>query len=295
VQRYTDGLGHREPFYYYFTTLPVDVLPWTIFALPALFACRWNRTVLKQPIPLLLTLWFILIFLFFTASDTKRDLYLLPLLPVVALGTALYVDDLLSDRRTQRGWERMLSLIFFAVLALGCLTLPIVTWRFRNDAFPISLPVAAAIGAASFAAIYFAWHRRLSPFFWSATATMVVAVMTAAIWIMPYLDTYKSPRPLALAVNRIVSPGAPLYVYADTMNDYNFYMEREVIPVVSARRGGEELLGLRSGFLLIRDRDLDRLDASFKGNIVLEQPVGGKYWYLIALGDRAGRSSTAEP
>jgi 4-amino-4-deoxy-L-arabinose transferase-like glycosyltransferase len=38
VQRYTDGAGHRQPFYYYFTTLPVDFLPWTVFSISAAVA-----------------------------------------------------------------------------------------------------------------------------------------------------------------------------------------------------------------------------------------------------------------
>src|SRR5262249_28273747 len=34
IQRYTAGAGHRQPFYYYVTTLPADFLPWTIFLVP---------------------------------------------------------------------------------------------------------------------------------------------------------------------------------------------------------------------------------------------------------------------
>jgi 4-amino-4-deoxy-L-arabinose transferase-like glycosyltransferase len=295
VQRYTDGFGHREPFYYYFTTLPVDLLPWTLFAFPALFAYRPDRTVLNKPVALFFTLWFLLVFLFFTVSDTKRDLYLLPLLPVVSLFTAVYLDDLLSGRLNQHRWERALSLFFFGLLAIGCIVLPVGTWLLRREAFWISLPVAVTLGAAAFTAIYFAWRRSLWPFFWSVTVTMVVGVMAASIWVLPYVDRYKSPRPLSLAVNRIVSPGAPLYVYADTMNDYNFYMKREVIPIIPARRGGEELLRAEPGFLLIRERDFERLRLSLEGNILLEQPVGGENWYLLALPGSAARSSTTEP
>src|SRR3990172_2234444 len=50
IQRYTDPLGHREPFYYYLTTLPVDLLPWTVFAVPALFAYKPGRKFFSEPI-----------------------------------------------------------------------------------------------------------------------------------------------------------------------------------------------------------------------------------------------------
>jgi hypothetical protein len=34
---------------------------------------------------------------------------------------------------------------------------------------------------------------------------------------------------------KYVAPTALLYIYADTMNDFNFYTEREVFPVLSSR------------------------------------------------------------
>jgi 4-amino-4-deoxy-L-arabinose transferase-like glycosyltransferase len=295
VQRYTDGLGHREPFYYYLTTLPVDFLPWTLFAIPALLLWRPGKKWLREPVPLFFTLWFLVIFLFFTASDTKRDLYLLPLVPAVSLFTALYLDDLFTGRRAQHRWERVLNLLFFGLVAAACIALPFGTWQLRRDAFWISVPVAASLGAAALTAVYCAWRRLMQPFFWSVAATMVIGVVTASTAVLPYLDRYKSPRPFSLAVNRRIPPGAPLYVYADTMNDYNFYMKREVMPIIPARRSGEDGLTTREGFLLIRDRDLERLRPFGQVNIVLEQPVGGKTWYLIALPMNAGGSITADP
>ncbi len=82
VRRYTAGAGHREPFYYYLTTLPVDFLPWTVFAIPALAACRSYRRIWAEPVKRFFILWFLVVLVFFSLSDTKRDLYLMPLLPV---------------------------------------------------------------------------------------------------------------------------------------------------------------------------------------------------------------------
>jgi hypothetical protein len=91
---------------------------------------------------------------------------------------------------------------------------------------------------------------------------------------------------LALAVNAKLPPDAPLYIYADTMNDYNFYTGREIIPVLSSRaRSQAPALGNRSGFLLIRDRDLQRLHPLSDDKVLLSQSVGGKTWYLVSLAD----------
>jgi 4-amino-4-deoxy-L-arabinose transferase-like glycosyltransferase len=113
IQRYIAGAGHRQPFYYYFTTLPIDLLPWTIFAIPALFVYKPHRKVFGDPLWLFLTLWFVVVFVFFTLSDTKRDLYLLPLFPPVALLIGKYIDDLASGSLVQDRLYRGLALFFF--------------------------------------------------------------------------------------------------------------------------------------------------------------------------------------
>ncbi len=286
IRRFADPLGHREPFYYYFTTLPVDLLPWTIFALPALYLYRPGRKLLAQPVPLFFTIWFAAIFLFFSISDSKRDLYLLPLLPVAALFVAVYLDDLISGQLLLARFQKSLAYAFFGLLALAGLALPAATWFLRRDAFGISIPVALAIGAGAVVACYCLWRRdpwRLS----LATALMMaLGALTASLWFLPYLDRFKSPRPLALAINHKVPQDAPLYIYADTMNDYNFYTGREIIPVLSSRPGGQApVLGSRTGYLLIRDRDLQKLQPLPDDKILLSQSVGGKAWYLVNLTD----------
>ena len=286
IRRFTDPLGHREPFYYYFATLPVDLLPWTVFALPALFAYKPSKKLFAEPTFLFFTLWFFVIFIFFSLSDSKRDLYLLPLLPVAALFVAVYFEDLLSGK-LPLGWlQSSLAYAFFGLLALSCLALPIATWMLRRDAFGISIPVALAIGAGTLIAFYFLWRRAPWQLFFATALMMAVSGLAASVWILPYLDRFKSPRPLALAINNKVPRDAPLYIYADTMNDYNFYTGREIIPVLSSRPGGQApALGNRPGFLLIRDRDLQRLHPLPDDKVLLSQSVGGKTWHLVSLAD----------
>lgn len=286
LRRFTDPFGHREPFYYYFTTLPVDLLPWTIFALPALFAYRPGRKLLAEPQSLFFTLWFLVIFLFFTLSSSKRDLYLLPLLPVAALSVAVYFEDLVTGK-VPLGWVQSgLAFAFFGLLALACLALPIATWILRRDAFGISIPVTLAIGVGAVIAVYFLWRRQPSRLFFATALMMAVGGLAASVWVLPYLDRFKSPRPFALAINDKVPPDVPLYIYADTMNDYNFYTRREIIPVLSERAGKRaKALPAGPGYLLIRDRDLQKLQPLPDDKVLLSQSVGGKTWYLVSLAD----------
>ena len=286
IQRYTDPLGHREPFYYYLTTLPVDLLPWTVFAVPALFAYKPGRKFFSEPIQLYFFLWFAVIFLFFSFSDSKRDLYLLPLLPVAALFVGVYLEDLVSARLAQSRFQRSLAVIFFGLLALACLGLPAAAWWLRPEALAPALPCALTMAGGASVTVYFLWRRASWQFFWSTAATMVIGILTAATWALPYMEQFKSPRPFSLAVNRMVPPNVPLYIYADTMNDYNFYMRREVIPVIAKGPSGPAPgLSKQPGFLLIRDRDWQRIQPLSDDKVLIRQPIGGKTWYLLNLAD----------
>jgi len=74
------------------------------------------------------------------------------------------------------------------------------------------------------------------------------------------LEIFKSPRLFSQQVNQIVPATVPVYVYADTMNDFNFYMARDVMPILSTPLAVDALLARgQPGYLLIKERDLRRL------------------------------------
>jgi 4-amino-4-deoxy-L-arabinose transferase-like glycosyltransferase len=289
IQRYTAGTGHREPFYYYLTTLPLDFLPWTLFAVPALFAYRLRRNYFQEPVTLFFSLWFMAIFLFFTMSNTKRELYLLPLFPPMTLLVANYIDDLVLGDLPQGRLYRGLSLLGFNLLWIGSLAAPAAAWFVRPDAVSAIIPFALTMGCGGMGVVYFVWRRAPWKVFLATSLAMVLGVLAAGVSLLPFLDRFKSPRPFSLEVKRVVPSTAPLYVYADTMNDFNFYMEREVIAVISRRTGLQELLAQnRNGYLLIRKRDLERAALIAKERIVISEGDGGRPWLLIALGGRGG-------
>lgn len=291
-QRYTLGSGHRQPFYYYFKTLPADFLPWTIIAVPALLAYRPYRNVSHAPETLFFALWFVTIFLFFSLSDTKRDLYMLPAFPALAVLTASYIDDLLSRRLPQSSIFHALGSIFFSLLWIGALAFPVVSWFFRPDVLWIGLPSAFVLAAGGLAGAYFMRTRQPWHLLQATILMMLLAVLTASFWILPYVDRYKSSRALSLELKKKIPPEAPLYVYADTMNDFNYYTEREVIPVIKSKREVEDLLtqdGL--GYILVKERDLKNLKTFPTERILLIQAVGSTTWNLVAVGNRVSFSN----
>jgi hypothetical protein len=82
-----------------------------------------------------------------------------------------------------------------------------------------------------------------------------------------------------------VPPSALVYIYADTMNDFNYYMRREVMPVLRTRSEVERLLAEGAGaYMLIKANDLKRLRMITPERIRITGAVGDTLWNLVALG-----------
>lgn len=90
VLRYFEPFDHQGPIYTYFIYLPIYMLPWTLFFIPALFALknRWQAMTDDQRWMVWTTL---IIFVFLTLSGSRRSYYVLPIVPFAILMTADWI------------------------------------------------------------------------------------------------------------------------------------------------------------------------------------------------------------
>jgi 4-amino-4-deoxy-L-arabinose transferase-like glycosyltransferase len=291
IRRYNARVGHRQPFYYYFITLPLDFLPWTIFLAPALFAYRSYRRAWADPVSRFFFLWFLAVFVFFELSNSKRELYLLPLLPPLALLVGNYLDALATNRLPQDLLLRWVATVCFAIVGVCGIALPIAAWWVRPDAFQAILVTSVVLAVGGICAALFVCGRMPLKTLACVTAMMVAIVLSVTYGIFPYLEQFKSDRPFSQTIKRIVPSSAPLYIYADTMNDFNYYSEREVIPVIRWSFQIKKLPGLsENSYLLIKDSDLKRMPMIPAKWIVATDSTGGKTWYLIEFKKRPADS-----
>jgi 4-amino-4-deoxy-L-arabinose transferase-like glycosyltransferase len=284
LQRYTAGAGHRQPIYYYFKTLPVDLLPWTIFAVPALSACRNLRAAWANPVTQFFLLWFLVIFVFFSLSDTKRELYLMPLLPPLALYLGCYFDGLASGRLPQGRIYSWTASSYFGLVTLAGVALPVAVWFVRREAFAPLLPACAVLVMGGTCIVYFVRSRRPLGVVTAVGALTTCALIAAWVWVFPHFETFKSPRQFALQVRKLVPNDVPLYIYADTMHDFNYYLEREVIPVLPSTAAIDTLFEQRqSAYILIEERDFRRTSTLSREWIIVSDGDSRSPWHLVHL------------
>jgi len=158
VARFLHGRSHAKPVFFYFVRIWSDLMPWSLFLLLALptawtaglTASRHAGTKSNRALGLALV-WFAFIFLFFTISQSKRQVYLLPLYPAAAVLIGHFLAGLrLATARMQRvaGW---VALFLAGLLVLGGVAAAIAVPRLQQqfpEAWGLPYPAGALVLAA---------------------------------------------------------------------------------------------------------------------------------------------------
>jgi 4-amino-4-deoxy-L-arabinose transferase-like glycosyltransferase len=115
VLRYFQPFDHKDPVYTYFIFLPLYLLPWTLFSIPAVCSLPKRWPTLSWSSKWIVWALFSL-FLFFTLSGSRRSYYVLPLLPFAILMTADWLDVWMQQALRRRLWSGRLIVGFFLAL-----------------------------------------------------------------------------------------------------------------------------------------------------------------------------------
>ena len=127
--RFTGAISdvdHAEKPWFLFQFLPAVILPWSVFALPALFTAGkdlWPLRTDAQRGALFLLCIVAFVMLFFSASESKLVTYILPVVPPLAILIAAYFDHLIETREIPR-----FALVCGAIFAVALMVGGIVAW-----------------------------------------------------------------------------------------------------------------------------------------------------------------------
>ena len=160
VDRYADASGHLHPWWYYLVNvIPVFWLPWSAL-LPWLIPAWWRRIRRGDARYWVLLGWIVLVLGFFMLSTGKRNVYLLPATPALALCIAPMLRGLIRLHGVQHMGQALVGLVALltgAGLLWACWLHPEVAGRLldRYDQilWPfLAVPLALAAGWAVVAA-----------------------------------------------------------------------------------------------------------------------------------------------
>ncbi len=213
ASRYAGNWSHPQPPWYFLEVMltwapAILALPW---ALPA-----WRRRLQRRDARFLLPLaWWALVLVFFSIPNGKRDVYILPALPMFCLALAPLLPGLLRKawpRRLALGWAVALTLVLLGVGLAMLLGQPGFERRLlENRGLPLDATGPAwlliAVGAWGFAGLlWFGMRRPLA----------VLVSGLAGLWMLfglagyPLLNDANSARGLMRDVGRRIGPEAEL-------------------------------------------------------------------------------------
>lgn len=219
VNRYTQSWDHHEPAWYPLGVMVTLWLP-AALALPWAVPAWWRRLRRGDPRYLLLLGWVALVVLFFSVPAGKRDVYILPALPMFCLALAPLVPGLLRRAGPQR-------LVTGFVVALGALLLlGGLAVLLGNPGFERRLLSDRGIDASGQSVIAWlvvamgAWSLGCAAWMRGRRAAHSAATALAGIWLLyslvafPVLDRHSSPRQMMADVGRLIGPDAELAAVA---------------------------------------------------------------------------------
>ncbi len=216
VQRFVQPqtTGHSQPFYYYAQALPVAVLPWLAPFLLLFVPSFWKdrpegetpalRPFLGSVVAGCLVL--------LSAASTKRETYLLPVLPALLMLMALaFWEALCPGDRTPMAFGRAVSrYVQPALLSLWGLAVPVALLVYTRSLWP-SYVVAGALALVAGAAGVW-WGRRglLGPAWEVHRVSALLFCLAVLVLAVPVLEGQKDMAPFLRWMDGELPKGAPV-------------------------------------------------------------------------------------
>ncbi len=208
------SLQHVQPWWFYFTWLPVALFPWT--PVPVLLVRRNLYSDMRIRFLMVVVIWG---FIFFSKSPNKLPGYMLPLLPPIAVAAGVALEKAQTAGRVVVGLSALACCAFPALMRM----LPVWMSKDPHAIAPAAVwPGLAALLVA--AIVLFIPNRPLS------VSLVALVAATGYLWIkietFPAIDAVATARPVA---RQIRSAGVPVCVKQDVPRDWryglNYYTE----------------------------------------------------------------------
>jgi 4-amino-4-deoxy-L-arabinose transferase-like glycosyltransferase len=219
AQRYAQSWDHPQPAWYHLEVMLTVWLP-AMLALPWAIPA-WRRRLRRRDARYLLPIaWWLMIVVFFSIPSGKRDVYILPALPMACLALAPLLPGIVRRRGAQRlafGFTLFISLLVLAAGASMLLGEPRFEQKLVSER-GIDAPLLQA-GAWMLAGIG-CWGVGCALWFGRRRAAVGVVAMLAGLWVTYGLVGYtllndsSSSRGLMRDAGARIGPDAQLGLVA---------------------------------------------------------------------------------
>jgi 4-amino-4-deoxy-L-arabinose transferase-like glycosyltransferase len=222
IGRLVYGVSHAQPPWYYLTTIPVDLMPWSLL-LPWTLTWIWRNRHGGRPMRFLLS-YTVPALIFFSISVGKREVYLLPLWPAFAMLLAASLRPLLDEDhpRWRSGVAAAWALLLMVVGAAPLAVRQTVYAQYLTT--PVLLFCALAF-LCGLIVLLRAFRTGLPNFHFAMSLPFAVLALTAPFSLLPAVNVFKSAKDICAPVRLTADNGVDfeLYSVAFSREPYIFY------------------------------------------------------------------------
>jgi len=238
--------ANTEAFYFFVPVLIGLFFPWVFF----LAAAVKGRLSFKRTPPdqepakiLLLFLWFIIPFIFFSCIGKKLIPYILPLLAPLAIITARFWNEamkrpkLLSARVVAASYYTFLSFTGILFLGITVFLLGRFDYRLGVEVGRLSIILMSVIMAGTMAmSLFFFKSKKVAQLFATIAISSCLFFLTV-IDLLPKIEanTNKSIKALALKIKEDLKPEDKIVNYRCFLKGLPFYLKKRTIVVERER------------------------------------------------------------
>lgn len=229
----TDYAGRGEAWWFFPAVIILGIYPWTCFMVQALKyqITRLIKQYRQQQHTMFFILWAVIIYVFYSFSNSKLIPYLLPVFPPLAI---LIGNYLASNFQNSKRWEMKLGFnMFFVINLIGGIAAGIYVFNADTLAFTkTSLYILALLLVVSGIITNFI-YRRLG--LRQGLFTLILTFMLVLIGLNPIITVANNHalKPLIITLQHKLSPQDEVVSYNNYYQDLPFYLQRQITVVNS--------------------------------------------------------------
>ncbi len=268
--------GHNQPFYYYLEALPMAVLPWIVPFLGLFDKRFWKERAGGEHARLRLYLGCVAAggFVLLSLASTKRQTYLLPVLPAVGILLALALLAALNTRDA-RGWQRVLyGRVQPYVMALWGLFVPVAVIIYTHSYWALYIAVVCVAGAAGWVGVKWgasgdfarAWeaHRLSAAIFCLAVIGLAMPIIDAQKDMAPFVKWLDGQLPAGRAVKAVGADETLCGIIP-------FVTGRRVVTLTGSELTAQIAASTQPGFLVDQDGAVSKETLSAAHYVLLKE------------------------
>lgn len=247
------------------------------------------RSTIYNPTSALLfpSIWFIVVFIFFSIMSGKRSGYILPLYPAASLLVAWFMDSFISsalDKRFRRIGYLPFRIAFWITAAIGIGLFVWVYYYHRPNLVSI-IPISIIFITGPVIASRYLSSARPVKVLTASFIILLITVISGSHLVIPVINEKKSARHFCEKTNEFTRDGSQLASYNFLRDAYLFYTGRKHIKVIMDIKGLKEYLESKERvYLIIKEGDMNEIRENVASGlrILAREDIGHRSMYLIS-------------